>query len=288
MKRLDGNYNSLAFIYYFLALALGFSFFMLETGSFPILCFHDVTLGKTKDKLSIQMQSLQQLIKKLGDEGYQFLTATDIKNYFYGYHLPSGKKIFLTFDDAFISHLNFVKPFLEQLLIPAAFCITESNIGKINYLDLKKLNLLLSSPKFWGFFHSKGHFDMSEIEESKWIKESKPTDELQKIFNQSIRAFAFPFGERKAPLIEYIQKNWDIALTVDPSFLTPLHSAWEIPRFMVTDDNVRELTQMFRFYNPGEDWERAMKMLVLLLTFFCGRFAFIAREILEKKLQANL
>lgn len=104
----------------------------------PILMYHDVIVGKGKD-LVISVDRLEKQFEYLASNGYK---CYHLKELLQLERLPQIKNIAITFDDAYISHLQLVFPLLKKYNLKATFFVALDFIGKKDFWDTSELDIM--------------------------------------------------------------------------------------------------------------------------------------------------
>ena len=128
----------------------------------PILMYHDVAIEDSKG-LTISEKKLDSQLSYLFEKGYKTYHFRELEQF--GRN-SSKKNIIITFDDAYISHLQYVVPLLEKYQLKATFFAPLDFLGKTDSwntssLDimtveqLKSLNPKIVELGFHSFYHKK-------------------------------------------------------------------------------------------------------------------------------------
>jgi peptidoglycan/xylan/chitin deacetylase (PgdA/CDA1 family) len=112
----------------------------------PILMYHAVAPTQSEG-LAISSEKLEEQFKYLVDKGYKTYHFNELMGLNI---LPSKNNIVLTFDDAYVSQLEFAYPLLQKYKLKATFFIPMKYIGQQDYwneitapiMDLNQLQSL--------------------------------------------------------------------------------------------------------------------------------------------------
>lgn len=132
----------------------------------PILMYHHVALEESKG-LTISMKNLESQLLFLFERGYKTYHFRDLENI----SKPASKKnIVITFDDAYVSQMQYAVPLLKKYKLKATFFVPLHYIGKTDSWNTSKLDIMsiaqLKSldPEFIELgFHSYYHKKYNEL-----------------------------------------------------------------------------------------------------------------------------
>ncbi len=136
----------------------------------PVLMYHDVTSQAGKG-LTIGIDMLESQFAYLADnefQTYHFKELLSLKK------LPSPRNIVITFDDGYVSQLEFVVPLLKKYKLKATFFIPLYYLGKTDKWNTDSLPIMTAKQLhtldpsvvelgFHSFYHKKYH-ELSEAE----------------------------------------------------------------------------------------------------------------------------
>lgn len=170
-----------------------------------ILIFHNI--GKNKE-YSISFHKFKKIIKYFEKNRYSFCNIDEfIKS--------PQKKICLTFDDGYKSHLN-VASYLKKKGIPGTFYITSGWIGRKNHLGkedilkIKKKGMEIGS-------HSHTHRNMTKLKEKEINEEiTKSKNILEEIIKSKVNTLSLPGGEYNKKILNLCKKKYKTVRTSDP------------------------------------------------------------------------
>ena len=163
------------------------------------LTFHRITDKRIIDYEDVTKENLRFLFKKI----YQKCESLDnIRT------LNSNiNNWVLTFDDGFLSDVDFVLPLLKKYKINAIFFITTSYIGKENYMNWEQIKYLSESGAEIGS-HSVNHVDMLSLSYKEIQYElNMSRDIIEDNISKKVDSFSFPFGRCNSKVIKEVFKS---------------------------------------------------------------------------------
>ena len=191
-------------IVFFLAFSARWNWWRTKQKGIAVLMYHNIGKVPHKDNKSlwVSQTKFEKQINFLRKNGYTFLGFSDL-----GKKTYPEKSVLITFDDGYKNNLSALE-FLISKKIKANMFLVYNAIGKKNYwdensprknaeekLDLQTLKKLQQTNFMEFGAHTMDHKNLTEIkpEEVKYqIAESKI--KLEKTFNTTIQAFAYPYG----------------------------------------------------------------------------------------------
>ncbi len=178
----------------------------------PILMYHHISVDKGSG-LTISVENLEKQFAYLSENEYRTYHFKELLNL---KKLPSKKNIVITFDDAYLSHLELAIPLLKKYKLKANFFVPLNFLGKTDAwstssLEIMTLEQLKSlDPKivelgFHSFCHKK-YTDLSNAEieaDTRRCMEFVSENELN--FSPVV---AYPYGKfpKKKPLQKIFEK----------------------------------------------------------------------------------
>ena len=171
----------------------------------PILMYHKISASESEG-LTISASKLEeqfQYLSKAGFRSYNLSELMDLKR------LPSKKSVVITFDDGYVSQLEFAVPLLEKYHLKATFFIPLKYLGQTDAWNtpsyplmtadqLKSLNPTRIELGYHSFAHQKyNELSLSEIaEDTRQAFETASKNELS-----LTSTLAYPYGKfpRKNP-----------------------------------------------------------------------------------------
>jgi peptidoglycan/xylan/chitin deacetylase (PgdA/CDA1 family) len=178
-----------------------------------VFMFHNITNdveALKHDEYSISAKKIIMIVKTLQQNGYKFVSPNEILK-------GEGKKILLTFDDAYAGVYYDLFHLFKKMDIPFTVFQTVEFIGKDKYLTDEMIRELLKYEKFTLGAHTLTHctlanFDKNninnEIAESKNILEAK--------YNIKVSCLAYPYGDFTSinhNCIDTARNNFDMAFS---------------------------------------------------------------------------
>jgi peptidoglycan/xylan/chitin deacetylase (PgdA/CDA1 family) len=153
--------------------------------------FHNITNDTDvlkNDEYSISAQKLMTIVKKMHENGYKFVSPNQVLK-------GEGKKILLTFDDAYAGVYYDLFHSFEKMNIPFTVFQTADFIGKDNYLTDDMIREMLKYEKFTLGAHTLTHCTLGNLDKNNInneIIESKNILEVK--YNIKVSCLAYPYG----------------------------------------------------------------------------------------------
>ena len=104
----------------------------------PILMYHHVAAEAGKG-LTISVEKLERQFRYLAENGYKTYHLKELAQL---KQLPKGKNIVLTFDDAYVSQMQFALPLLKQFNLKACFFVPLGFLGKTDLWNTASLKIM--------------------------------------------------------------------------------------------------------------------------------------------------
>lgn len=166
----------------------------------PILMYHYIeyvtdTNDTIRKSLAILPSTFDAQIKTLKDDGYTFLTASQIPDILQGKRALPKKPIILTFDDGYRDFYTDAYPILKKYHVPATAYIVPGFLDRPNYLFTTQLDEIAKDGLVEIAAHTVNHAylkGMSESHAFEEIQESKKMLEDQ--IHKPVVSFAYPYG----------------------------------------------------------------------------------------------
>lgn len=159
-----------------------------------ILMYHEISDSQKEDTCHCTITRFREQIESMYSKGYSFVTMDDayriIKK-----NTKRKKFIALTFDDVSDSVYYNAYPILKAYNIPFMVYLATDLIGQNGFLNVAQVKEMIDSGLCQVGSHGVSHKMLSEleIEELRYeIEQSKI--QLEKIFDQKINHFAYPYG----------------------------------------------------------------------------------------------
>jgi len=185
---------------------------VLATYSVPILMYHYVEYVKdTRDtirqSLNIPPDVFEEQLKTLSEEGYTFLTASELEEVIDGKRELPQKPVLLTFDDGHWDILSDIVPLFKKYQAQGTVYIITDFLNGSDFLTEEQLGKVIDSGVFEIGAHTVHHVSLAgkmpqtvkfEVEESKNF--------LEKKYNIWVNAFAYPNGALDLPSLEAVRE----------------------------------------------------------------------------------
>jgi peptidoglycan/xylan/chitin deacetylase (PgdA/CDA1 family) len=166
----------------------------------PILMYHYVEYVQDKkdtirQSLNVNPYVFEQQIKTLREDGYTFMTASELSDVLDGRKQMPDKPILITFDDGHWDLYTDVLPILKKYNVKATAYIITGFLNGSDFLTTAQLKELASSGNFEIGSHTVNHAWLKgrskQSLDDELIK-SKIT--LQELINKPVVSFAYPYG----------------------------------------------------------------------------------------------
>lgn len=218
-----------------------------------ILCYHRISNDGWD--FSVNLKEFKKQINFLASK-YQFITLSDIHDYFKDEKVITRPSVVINFDDGYKDILH-VKSFLKSHGIkPTVFLIADRQNANRQELEtnkefLSKKDILCLVRTGWEIgSHTATHPNMNnlnDIQIKHEIIESKNI--LEKELNLPIRYLAFPKGRYSQQILKAVKKaGYDLALTMDDGQINRKTDLYRIPRIGV--DGTHSLAEFKTLFLP--------------------------------------
>ncbi len=165
----------------------------------PILMYHHITVEEGKG-LTISVEKLEKQFKHLSENGYK---SFHLKELLQMKQLPKGKNIVITFDDGYVSQMNFALPLLNKYKLKATFFVPLDFLGKTDIWNTSSIEIMTSEQLktldskivelgFHSFYHKK-YNELSNVEIEADTRRCKEFVSENKL-NFSV-TLAYPYGK---------------------------------------------------------------------------------------------
>ncbi len=170
--------------------------------SVPVLMYHricEMTPQESRNRflhdLSVSPSDFEAQVKYLKDEGYNFLTVSEIEFALQnGYPLPS-KSIALTLDDGYKDNFSEAMPILAKYGAKATIFMVTDNFGRADRLTWSNAREMLRKEISFQS-HTKSHPDLTQLSDKQLnheLSDSKLI--LEQGLNIVVSSVAYPAGE---------------------------------------------------------------------------------------------
>ncbi len=218
----------------------------------PVLVYHYIEYvndpdDPTRKLLATEPHILDQQIKTLLDNGFEFINFKDLEDYFEGAAIPPKKPIMLTFDDGYEDFYSDAFPIISKYKVKSIQYVISGAIGKPNYMNQAQIREVMDSGLVEIGAHTVDHFNLLKLSPSDsliQIKNSK--EDLEKKFGIKVSSFAYPYGHHSPLLEEQAQRiGYGTAVTMDKGYTIRKNERFAIkrikPGIALGDDLIREL-----------------------------------------------
>lgn len=123
----------------------GFKYRMKDT--LKVLTFHSVEESEAYNEYVISPDKFEEIIKKLSDEGFKFLSMRDVKSAIEAGEIQK-KSVLITFDDGYVDNYSVVLPILKKYNARATVFVIGSKVGLDGYLTWDNIKEMARSGCF--------------------------------------------------------------------------------------------------------------------------------------------
>ncbi len=179
----------------------------------PILMYHYVEHVKDSgDKIRISLNTLpevlDQQIKTLVDNNYNFITASDLADILDGIKPLPNKPVMLTFDDGYRDFYTDAFPILKKYNVKAVNYVISGFINKPNNLTDEQLQEIAKSGLVEIGAHSVDHLALAGISQEKQAFEiAQSKVQLEQKLEKPVTAFAYPYGSFDISAIQIAKQS---------------------------------------------------------------------------------
>ncbi|QNJ98355.1 polysaccharide deacetylase family protein [Constantimarinum furrinae] len=165
----------------------------------PVLMYHNVSLTESKG-LTINVKKLEAQFQYLSDKKYRSYHFSELMSLD---QLPAQKNVVITFDDAYVSQLEYAVPLLKKYELKATFFVPLYYLGKTDawntatlpIMTAEQLHLLDPSVIELGY-HSYAHQKYDELSVAEIEADTKQCFEA--VDDHSLeftKVLAYPYGK---------------------------------------------------------------------------------------------
>ncbi|NCN07725.1 polysaccharide deacetylase family protein [Candidatus Falkowbacteria bacterium] len=167
----------------------------------PILIYHHIREIQSNDSQDARTfivipENFEKQLKYLADNNFTTIYFDDLVNYFKGISNLPEKPIIITFDDGTTNQYNNAFPFLQKYNLVATFYLftnpIDINDNYLNSVQIKEMSNEGMAFGSHGWYHLYLDKEKDDAVLNKEIISSK--QKLEKILNQEVTTFAYPFG----------------------------------------------------------------------------------------------
>lgn len=178
----------------------------------PVLCYHNIKeftdqSGEMTKTYTVKPQNFAAQMKAIHDAGYHSILPDQLYAYLaYGTALPA-KPIMITFDDTRGEQFSVGASEMEKYNFKGVFFVMTVAINRPNYLSSNELKKLAEKGNVVAA-HTWDHHMVTKYTTDDWnLQLLKPKLKLEKIIDEPVTSFAYPFGLWNAAAIPEIKKN---------------------------------------------------------------------------------
>jgi peptidoglycan/xylan/chitin deacetylase (PgdA/CDA1 family) len=178
-------------------------------GFVPVLMYHRVspTGAENTARYRVTPQAFEEQLAYLRDAGYQSVSVDELAQAIESRRPLPGKRVLLTFDDAYVDFAEYAWPLLKHYGFGALLFVVSGLTGKTNAWDRRygeELPLLgweglrdLHADGVTIGAHSVSHLPMSGLSPREVAYEAAESRRvIQQQLGTTVRTFAYPYGDR--------------------------------------------------------------------------------------------
>jgi peptidoglycan/xylan/chitin deacetylase (PgdA/CDA1 family) len=175
--------------------------YLPELSGLRVLMYHKLS-STIADKLTVKTHDFHQQLLYLIDEGYHFLSLSELHEIINGQKSLRLKSILLTFDDAYKNNRDLASPLLEKLSLKYVIFLPVGHLGKTNSWDEGNDELLsfdelrkMKNRYVEYALHSFSHQNYNQLSVAEIASDLKKCFEtLQKEEVPYLPSLAYPYG----------------------------------------------------------------------------------------------
>ncbi|MBI3815701.1 MAG: polysaccharide deacetylase family protein [Nitrospinae bacterium] len=182
----------------------------------PILCYHQFSKGKSKDKMIVSEDMFDKQMVYLKENGYNVITLKELHDFINYKRRPPQNSVVITIDDGWKSAKTAAAPILKKYGFKATLFIYTDLIkpGKIT-LSWDDVKEMMDEGVIEVQSHSRSHPDLTKMKENEpeaaYIQRlEKEIGESQKIIEQKLGIkpvfMAYPFGTFNDAVIDTLKR----------------------------------------------------------------------------------
>ena len=236
-----------------------------------VLTYHSipVSLSGAPGPTSTPVETFRMQMDQLAEAGYAAMTLQDFIDWRAG-RLPAGRRVLITFDDAFLDFAEAAHPILRGHGFNAVMFAPTGKLGSPEawlgadaparaLMSWDQVAALAEDGVEFGS-HSVTHADLTAIspeERRREIVESG--DELARRLGKPVRSFAAPYGHVNAQVLAELSERYDLAFGTRFDRPHPDDNPLDVPRIEM--HYFREQPRWRDFLEGGQTYFQARRLL---------------------------
>ncbi len=167
----------------------------------PILMYHYVeyvtdTRDTFRKSMNIEPPIFEEQIKTLKDNGYTFLTASELNSIMNGYRMMPDKPVLITFDDGHWDNATVVLPILKKYNAKATFYLISDLLNGSDFLSDAQVKEIIDSNLVEIGSHTSHHVSLKgKLSPIVSYEVNQSKKDLEERFGIRIYSFAYPNGD---------------------------------------------------------------------------------------------
>lgn len=219
----------------------------------PVIMYHDIKT-EAHDKFDVLLDDFCAQLDWLKENGYQTLSMEEFVLFIKKAKPFPEKSVLLTFDDGYSGVSNYAVEELKKREMKATFFIITEMLGVFStryaHVMDRQLKHIAKNNLFSIGSHSLTHPHLLELDEDDLEDEIEDSKEiLEKLTGRKILAFAYPYAEYNAKIIdEVIDAGYEAAFAVQDGELYGYPARYTIPRIYMGLDLCKNNQELFKKY----------------------------------------
>jgi len=211
----------------------------------PVLCYHQFSIKKTPNKISVSEETFDRQMAYLKNNGYTVISLGQFFDFIEYRRRPPKKSVVITIDDGWKTARTIAYPILRKYGVSATLFVYTDLIksrSSSTALSWDDINEMVKSGIIEVQSHTATHPDLTKISASQLQKEiSEPQRILQSRTGVTASFLAYPYGTFNQDVIETMQKNGlKAGFTVLRGGNAFFQNAWSLNRSMVFNSDKLE------------------------------------------------
>jgi peptidoglycan/xylan/chitin deacetylase (PgdA/CDA1 family) len=194
-----------------------------------VLLYHhvgDVRPG-TYPSLTVDPGRFRRHVEWFVRRGYRSLTIDDVQRWKCERRVPCGRRLLITFDDAYADIADFALPVLHAAGLSAVVFVPTAFIGGVNGwdADMSGTHAIMTAQqiRYWSKrgidfgAHTRNHVDLTRLDISGARQEMAGSKaDLEEIVGGPVTSFAYPYGCCDRQAVRIAASIFDVAFTTEP------------------------------------------------------------------------
>ena len=219
---------------------------MALTSSVPALLYHHVGRARpgTYSSLTVDAARFRRHVTWLARRGYRPLTIEDVAQWAADRRRPPGRRVLITFDDAYADLAGAAFPALLEAGLSAVVFVVTGCIGETNRWDAANggAHAILTADQIRDWSergiqfgaHTRTHPDLTQLPETDAREEMAGSKaDLEAVLGRAVTSFAYPYGFFDSATVRIAASIFEVAFTAEPGRNLSSTDPHQIRRSMV-------------------------------------------------------